>query len=302
MNKKYCISLDVGGTSIKSAIVSSDGKIIDHSISLIPIDSKGTSEKIIRTFVKPMSSLFQLAQSQKISIAGIGIGMPGPFDYENGISLIKGVDKYESIYGINLKDEFRNHLKLAADYPILFEIDAWSFVRGEAWQGAGNGFNRIIGLTIGTGLGSGFMINDEMVDTGAGVPKFGWIGGLKYKDGILDDQVSRRGIISKYLKLSGSQLKNIDVKEIAEKAETGDVHAAKTFEETGTILGQMLKPVAEIFQAECIIIGGQVAKSYHLFAPALKNEFQSAIKITQAKNIEQSALLGVSRFLFKNII
>jgi len=248
-----------------------------------------------------MADLFTLAHEKKLDIAGIGIGMPGPLDLEEGISLIKGVDKYDSIYGVNLKQEFRKRLGLIANYPIMIEIDAWTFVRGEAWQGAGKGFNRIIGLTLGTGLGSGFMADDEIVRRGPGVPYWAWIGGLKYRDGILDDQISRRGIISRYQKLCGYQAENLDVKDIAERTQSGDVHAKQVFKETGTILGQMLRPVAKEFQPECIIVGGQVAKSYHLFGPSLKDAFQLPIKIFQAKNIEQSALLGASRLLFKSL-
>jgi len=70
---------------------------------------------------------------------GIGIGMCGPLDLDEGIALIQGVDKYESIYGMNLKIELRKRLGLSLDYPIHFEYDSWAFARGEAWLGAGQG-------------------------------------------------------------------------------------------------------------------------------------------------------------------
>ena len=301
MENKFAIALDVGGTSIKSAIVSTDGQIIDQSNLITIIDSKGSSDKIINTFIEPIASLFQLAWAKKLGIAGIGIGIPGPFDCDNGVSLIKGVDKYESIYGINLRTEFRNRLNLEAHFPIMFEFDGWSFVRGEAWQGAGKGFKRLIGLTLGTGFGSGFMIDDEMVDTGPGVPSLAWIGGMKYKNGILDDRISRRGIITRFLELSKNPSINIDVKDIAKKADRGDTHAKFVFDETGEILGQMLKPVAELFKAECIVVGGQIAKSYHLFAHSITKELPHSIEVRQAENIKQSAILGAGKFLFNKL-
>ena len=299
--QKYSLSLDVGGTSIKSAIVADDGEILHESYCQTSIDSKGSLEEIIGTFSKVIAESFKLAKSTSIEIAGIGIGMPGPFDYENGISYIKDVDKYEAIYGVNLKKELRQRIDFTDDFPIFFENDAWAFVRGEAWQGAGKGFHRIIGLTMGTGLGSGFMVDDEMVDSGRGIPPLAWIGGLRWGDGIVDDRISRRGIIARYRELCHEKSEHVDVKEIAGRAESGEMYAITVFNETGAILGQMLKSVAELFRAECVIIGGKIAYSYPLFESALKAGFQSPIKIIQAKNIEQSALLGASRFLFKQL-
>lgn len=299
--KKYALALDVGGTSIKSAIVSNEGEIVQGSYSPTAIDSKGSSSAIIGTFSKVIDESFKLARSSNIEIAGIGIGMPGPFDYENGISYIQGVDKYEAIYGFNLREEFQRRIGLVDDFPILFENDAWAFVRGEAWLGAGKGFQRIIGLTLGTGLGSGFMVDDEIVASGTGIPPLAWIGGLPWGDGIVDDRISRRGIIARYQELCHEKFDQVDVKEIAERAEGGDIHALVVFRETGAILGQVLKPVAQSFQADCIIIGGKIGNSYHLLESALKDESQLPIKMTRAKNIEQSALSGASRFLFKQL-
>ena len=72
------------------------------------------------------------------------------------ILLKKGISpiKYDDL---NLKEEFKSRLQLTDNFPILFENDAWSFVRGEAWMGAARGYSRIIGITLGTGMGSGFL-------------------------------------------------------------------------------------------------------------------------------------------------
>lgn len=304
MNEMFAISLDVGGTSLKSAVVSSEGQILEDSLDHTPIDSSGPSEKIIRTFIKVMEDAFQTVRERQLDIAGIGIGMPGPFDYEKGISLIRDVDKYESIYGLNLKKQFKKRLGLSDHFPILFEVDAWTFLRGEAWKGAGKGYHRIIGITLGTGMGSGFMVDDEIVDSGPGVPKWGWIGGSKYKDGILDDRISRRGIIQRYRELRGERFEPCDVKEIAQKAHAGETHANAVFEETGAILGEGVKPFGEAFGAECIIFGGQIARSYPLMAGPLEKALQpvpSLEKVVPAENIDHSALLGASRFLFKGL-
>lgn len=304
MSTNYAIALDVGGTSIKSAIVSVAGTIIKESLRQTPINSKGSYDEIISTFVEPMAYSLDFAEKNKLSIAGIGLGIPGPFDFEKGVSLIQGVDKYEAIYGVNLSNVFRERLDVAADFPIFFEMDAWAFVRGEAWLGAGKNFQRIIGITLGTGMGSGFMINDEIVTEGPGVPPIAWIGGLSFENGILDDRISRRGIIHRYTDLCIPGEKNLDVKDIAELAQSGDSCAIEVFEETGKIIGEMTWPLAKEFGADCVIIGGQISKSCHFFLHAIEKQFKAVHLKTQlipAANIAHSAILGASRFLFKNI-
>ena len=302
MKIRFAICLDVGGTSIKSAIVSSEGRLVDGSMVRTPIASRGSAEEIIQTFIRPMTEALRCSGERNLAVAGMGIGMPGPFDYDGGISLIEGVGKYESIYGVNLRDEFKRRLALSRPFPILFESDAWTFVRGEAWMGAARGYGRVIGITLGTGMGSGFMIDDEMVDKGQGVPRWGWIGGSKYKEGILDDRISRRGILQMYRELIHVPTEGLDVKEIAEKARAGERSAVRVFQETGAILGEQVRPFGEAFGVECIVIGGQIARAYDLMSDPMQRALmpiQSLKKVTPASDIDHSALFGVSRFLFK---
>jgi len=304
MEDIFALALDVGGTSVKSAVVSSAGNVLDDSLSQTPINSKGNYEEIIGAFVSLQARLLEYARKEDIQIAGIGIGMPGPFDYENGISLITGLDKYEAIYGANLKHEFRKRLHLPADFPIFLENDAWAFVRGEGWRGAGRGYARFIGLTLGTGLGSGFMCGDDVVASGSGIPPLAWIGGLPYASGIVDDTISRRGILQRYRNLSAATANQIDVREVAMLAAAGDAPARQTFEETGRILGEILVPVVTQFRADAIVVGGNIAKSFHLMADAMSQPLYAApqrVKIARALNIEKSAILGAGRFLFKNL-
>ncbi|NOZ62391.1 MAG: ROK family protein [Calditrichaeota bacterium] len=298
MSEKIVIGMDIGGTSIKSALVTSSGKIVDNFIQLTPVDSHGDQQTILASFVEPMKNLFARARERNLKIQGIGIGMPGPLDAEAGIPLIKGVDKYESIYGVDLRREFRQRLHLPSDFPIYFEIDAWSFVRGEIWQGAAKSFRRVIGVTLGTGLGSAFFIGDEAVDSGNGVPELAWIGGLKYNEGILDDRVSRRGILRRYFEIKGSREDKIDVREIAQRALHGETEAITVFRETGEILGTAARTCVQEFSAECFIVGGQIARSFGLFALPLKQALNISIPVIQAKGIETSGVLGAAKLFF----
>lgn len=303
--QKYVISLDVGGTFLKSAIIGSDGSILDGSIQKVPINSQGSSEEIIGTFTQTLRNALEIAESQGITVMGIGIDTPGPFDFAKGISLMGrglGQDKFSSIYGINLRNEFMSRLGLKEDFPIIFEPDSWAFLRGEAWLGAAKGYNRILGITLGTGLGSAFMVNDEIVIKGLGVPGYGWLAQLPYKNGVIEDRISRRGILARYEELTGKSIRGLDVIDIAQKAMKKDRISLQVFEETGTILGKALNRICSDFKPESLVLGGQISKSFSLFAEPLKSQLRSIPsleRITQAKWIDLSPLYGVARLLFK---
>jgi len=300
--EKCALALDVGGTFLKSAVITSKGLILEKTFQRTPIDSQGSAETIVGTLTGVLKVALQVAEELGLGVVGIGIGMPGPFDYGEGISLMK--HKYASIYGLNVKREFVQRLDLEEDFLIRFENDAWTFLRGEAWLGAAQEYNRIVGLTLGTGLGSAFMVDDEIVIEGAGVPPHAWVGALPYDDGIVEDKISRRGIISRYRELAGNSFsKNEDVEGIALKGlESGDKNSLKVFDELGFTLARVMKPLLSDFKAECLVLGGQISKSFSLFEATLKKRLRSVPsleRVIRARLIDLSPLYGAAKLVFQ---
>ncbi|OAA31542.1 hypothetical protein AT15_05565 [Kosmotoga arenicorallina S304] len=300
---KAIIALDVGGTSVKCSLVSIYGKLLTK-LEIRKINSSGSKEEILDSFIKIIDELFCEAKRSGYAPAGIAGGFPGPFDYEKGISLISGVGKYEAIYGINLKTVIKERMKLPRNFPIVFEADSWAFLHGEYWTGTARNFSRVVGITLGTGLGSAFMIDGEIVQNKFGIPEYSWIGNVSYGRGILDDRVSRRGIIARYRELSKNRYEKIDVIDIASMAKRGDVTALGVFRETGEILGKALSAFLSSFKAELIVLGGGISKSSELIIPSLKNmlaEYGLFPMIRRAKNIESSAVIGAALYLVKKM-
>src|SRR4026208_1176786 len=93
------IALDVGGTSVKSAWVAPGGRVSGEP-AITPIDSSSEAEMILETFAQIIST--HLGQAQTSDFLGVALGFPGPFDYAAGICLIEGVEKYGSIYSVNM--------------------------------------------------------------------------------------------------------------------------------------------------------------------------------------------------------
>jgi glucokinase len=300
MNTEYAICLDVGGTSIKSAIVDSNGLLYDETYKLIKIDTQGEKDYIVGVFTSLINAYIDYLKFKSIKPLGIGIGMCGPFDYEKGICLIPPhLHKYQSIYGLNVKSVIQSSTGIE---NTVFENDAWTYLRGEVWVGAARGFNRVIGITLGTGLGSAFYCNGDIVSTGKGVPPDGWIGGLPFRAGIVEDFITRRWILARYAELT-KDASSIDVVDIAELAFKGDKTCQSIFKEMGERLGEVVAPYAKDFKVECIVFGGQIAKSFSLFKDALNKTLQNIPtlkKITDAQYIEKSALYGAAKLIFKD--
>lgn len=288
---KSIIAIDVGGTSLKWSIVSPDSSDISLSQKCFQkdtIDSRGTAESIICSFAQTIESGLKKAVDIGIKIGGIGISMPGPFDYKAGISyMTELVQKYQTISGINLKSEFIKRLQLTSFFPIKFYDDGDMFLVGEAMYGAGKGFNRIIGLTLGTGIGASFMVNGKVVIDAPGIPPKKGVWAIPYRNGIVDDYVTRRGILKKYREFAGKQASDIDVKELALMADNGDTIALRVFECLDEMLCEILHPILTNFQSDCLVFGGQISKSFHLFSKHMQKVLG---KLPRVKIISTSSL------------
>lgn len=305
INENTClVALDVGGTFLKWTIVNLihiDSAVSRECLRRLPINSEGQAETIIRTFTQVIQVAFEEANARKLAVRGIGVSMPGPFDYEKGISSMQ--HKFRAIYGVNLRREFTVRLKLRDSFSIRFTPDPWAFLIGEAYFGAVKNCHRLIGITLGTGLGSAFMVNKQIVLGGRGVPPEGALWPLPYKGTTVEDSVSRRAILDRYQALSGRSPENFDVEDLTGLASGGDKISLRVFEELGTTLGKILEPVTSEFKAECVVFGGGISRKFSLFKRPLRRELQvlpHLKKVVPAKLGDLSALYGLAREFIKD--
>src|SRR5258705_3610586 len=154
----YYLGIDIGGSHFSGALIDANTKLIEFaSYKKEEVNSNGTSKEFIECFEGLIEKIINSDERFTIeSIAGVGISMPGPFNYELGISEINGVKKYDSLFGLNLKQEIK---KIIKNTPVFFLNDAASFAKGEYSVGAAANSSRSIILTLGTGFGSTFLID-----------------------------------------------------------------------------------------------------------------------------------------------
>lgn len=283
MENPKVLGVDIGGTHITVALVDlSTGSVVPQSAKRETVDSCATANEILQTWAK----VIKAGLGEKYaSNTCIGVAMPGPFDYQNGISLIKEQNKFKALYKVNIKEELAKCLEIMPS-NIRFINDAASFLQGEIYSGAAKGYKNAIGLTLGTGLGSAIAIDGEARDAAL------W--NAPFLGGIAEDYFSTRWFVSKYKALTGHEPSG--VKELADGA-SEDPFARQIFNEFGRGLAHFLADIIRANRGEVVVLGGNIAQAYHLFEHHLTSGLQAYhlnLPVKLALLNEHAALIGAS--------
>lgn len=290
--KNYFIALDVGGSSIKSALVDNLGNVITN-ISVRDSLANKDKNTILKNFIEIIEFHISEGENLGVNIEKVGIAFPGPFDYEKGISLIRGIGKYESLYNINLKDELET---LLPELEFKFKNDAHLYALGECNFREGKIFNKILCICIGTGIGSAFIENKSLLYEGENIPKEGWIYDTPFKGSIADDYISTRGL------LRIAEDNNIAIstgKELYELACNNDKKALNVFKSFGKNLKEFMELYVKKCNIEAIVIGGNISKAYEFFKEDLERMCSdNNVTILISEDSTESTLIAVP-MLFK---
>lgn len=298
MDKYIAVGADIGGSHITSAAIDlRTGTILRNTIAERAVNNQAQASTIIDTWSEAVAESMAGVPSDKIK--GIGFAMPGPFDYVKGISYIKGVAKYENLYGFNITDAISSSLNVDDGIMIRFINDASAFAVGEAWAGSAKNFRRSLAITLGTGFGSAFIADKIPIVDGPLVPKIGCVYHLPYKDGIADDYFSTRWFLKRYREKTGKELSG--VRELAALADS-DSFVKSLFTEFGDNSALFLSPWLKKFEAEILVIGGNISHAWELFGKVfrerlVKEGWKGEVALSVLK--EDAALLG-SAYLFND--
>jgi glucokinase len=270
-------AVDLGGTHVTGATVDVGSGTVSAPVR-VSIDPHDPRDELL-------AAIARAAQVARIDgVDRLGLAVPGPFDYEHGICTIEGVGKLDSLRGVDLRQELAAVLELEPD-RIRFLNDAEAFTRGEVWLGAARGYDRVIGVTLGTGLGSAFLDRGTAVRTGDAVPPGGELYPEQFRGAPVEDRLSRRGILARFGR------PELDVVDIAALAHEGDAQAQDVFNEFGSELAEFLTPWVFSYAADRVVIGGSISRAWDLVAAALES-----LPAVQAQHIDDAPLFGAARY------
>ncbi len=281
------LAFDLGGHHVTAAVIGPDGLPL-LSVTT-PLQAPCSMGLLLSEIEKTGRKATELFDKRKGPPVGLSIAVPGPFDYERGISLM--THKYPEIYGLDLREHLAGYFSVKPK-QVLFLNDAEAFLIGEAVC-AGLSSNRVVGLTLGTGIGSAFLENGVVIREDHRVPTEGAIWNLPWLNGSVEDVLSTRAICDAYQRATGASL---TVKEISHLAST-NATAKNVLVAFGRDLGLIADSVCANFQPEYIILGGGIARSAPLYLDAMADGL-SVINpsIVVSTLFENAALYGAAHF------
>ena len=288
MRDNSVVGVDIGGSHITAALVDLEAHaIVSGSGMRRSINSKAGAEDILDLW---SSTIADCMAYDPDATKKVGIASPGPFDYEKGICLIQGLDKYETLYHLNIKESLAHRLDMEPEQIFLMN-DASCFLKGEVFAGAARELRSAIGVTLGTGLGSALYKEGRIID--------GDLYQLPYKQGTAEEYLSTRWFTGQWEQKKEDKVKN--VKEIGDRAAT-DPDARELFREFGNNLGEALSLYNNRHGTANVVVGGNIIKAWDLFAGetmrVLKANFPE-VSLIKAIRGEEAALLGAGSLCSK---
>lgn len=286
---EHCVLVyDVGGSHISAAVFDRESC---HLAGVIR--ASYPSEQTTETFLNVLHSLGAMAAQGQAGIRGASLAMPGPFDYDAGISRMQ--HKLPYLYGFDLRQALAAHLGCPPS-RVRFLNDAAAYLMGEIAAGAARGVSRVVGITLGTGVGSAFAVDGREVREGTGVPAGGEIWNVPYEGGIVEDQISTRALQKSYKARTGQDREVAAIAAVAAR----DPVAAEVFSEFGRNLGLALRTVLSSFGPLVVVLGGGIARSAHLFLPAAQGAMGSLAQLRISALGDDAPLIGAGAAWFEN--
>lgn len=275
MDNKNIIGIDMGGTNVRAGLVCDNE--LTHIISK-RINSQVTSDEVLQQLFSLTDELIDN------SLESIGIGVPGLVNAEE--KMVYDVVYIPAWKKIPLQQLMQDRYQI----PVYVENDANCFALGEYYFGKGRGYHSMIGLTLGTGLGSGLIINQKLyAGKNGGAGEFGMI---DYLDKTVEYYASGQFFDNVY-KINGE--------EVFKKATEGNTDAIKMYEEMGTHLGNAIKTMLYSLDVELIVIGGSVRFAFPYFSATMWQQiktfgFQKAVEHLkiEVSQLENSGILGAA--------
>ena len=292
-SRRFFVGFDLGGTHLKYGLVDGSGRIIQESHVETP--------KSMKSLLLTVQDIWRALRDQKDhDIHAAGFGFPGIFSLRE--QKILQSPNYPDIDNFPLIPSLSQFI----DVPFCMNNDANMAAYGEYKCGAGQNTHSLILLTIGTGVGSGIILNGRIWEGACGFA--GEMGHLMVNpegepcncgsQGCLETEVSAPKIVKNYLALRPSQ-DDITAEEVSHRAHDNDMAARQAFAEAGRYLGIGLSLAINLLNPEKILLGGGVMEAGEfLFSPAMEEAAKRSFKASfQCCQIERATLGNKAGFI-----
>ena len=297
--EKRCFGVDIGGTTVKMGLFTVDGKVTDKWE--IPTRKEENGKYILEDIAKAVKERIQRDTLTLEDIAGLGIGVPGPVK-EDG-TVLKCANLGWGVF--NVADTVR---ELTGIENVKVGNDANVAALGEMWQGGGKGYNNLVMVTLGTGVGGGVILGGKILtgSNGAG----GEIGHIRVnyeekdvcgcgKTGCLEQYASATGVVRLAKKALEKKEKkttlvadDLSAKAVFDAAKAGDELAMDIVEKFGFYLGMALAHISQVIDPEVFVIGGGVARAGQIIIDEVSKNYEENVMFALKNKAFKMAELG----------
>ncbi len=307
---RFVLGIDIGGTNLVVGCVAEDGGAL-HALTSAPTHAEAGAKDVVDRLVALVNQCMTQARHELpgADIVGVGVGAPGPLDTKSGVVLLT-----PNLGWVNLplRQIIRDRLNLTA----ALDNDANCAVLGEWWVGAARGSRHAIGLTIGTGIGGGIILDGRLyhgasdvageighttIDTDGRRCKCGNYGCLEaYASGpniaLRAIEAIEAGAETRLPEYVGGDMKKITAQTVYEAAHDGDELALEVVNDTARFLGAGVANLLNLFNPEVVVIcGGVTLAGDHLFTPLRRETARRAFKpAVSACRIVPGELVGTA--------
>jgi len=280
-----CIGIDLGGTFIKLGL-------LDRQLAVTAQDRRPTpaagGQAVIDAMADAAEDLLASAGVRKSDAAGVGIGSPGPLDLDAGV--IIGTPNIPGLRGVALREELTRRLGL----PAALDNDANLAALGEFLVGSGRDVRHMVLLTLGTGVGSGIVVDGELLHGGHGIGAE--VGHMIVRPGGRPCGCGQRGCLEQYASAGhlarharrmiedegrGGRLADVlaekgdlDARDVQQAAAAGDPTARRAWDEAVAALADACVSLARVLDPDLIVIGGGMAAAGEALMGPLREQYR----------------------------
>jgi glucokinase len=315
------VGIDLGGTNFRLALVSLQGKILarwERATASMPDQAT-----MLSTLATDLAKAGEEAQSQGWEVQGVGIGVPGQIRPQEGLVVFA-----PNVPALN-ECPLVPLLAPQVNWPLFLENDADLFALGEHWLGAGVGHLHMLGITLGTGVGGGLILNGQVWAGTQGTA--GEIGHMTVDPegrkchcgnrGCLETLASgfwtvtwvkeqlAQGASSWLRELYEADPDAIEGQTLVVAAQQADPLARKAFDRVGRSLGLVIANVVHLMGISRVVIGGRFARAWEVFQYSLEEELHrrltlfppEAVSVCPAQLGDDAGLVGAARLAWQAV-
>lgn len=299
MSKTYAFGVDIGGTTIKMGLFETNGKLLE--MWEIPTRTEADGKFILNDIAQAVDDKLKEKKISTLDVEGIGLGVPGPVGPDG--TVFKCVNLGWDVFNVE------HRLSVLTGLRVKAGNDANVAALGEMWQGGGAGYQNIVMVTLGTGVGGGIIIDGHILPGINGAA--GEIGHLPVEDnqpetctcgnqGCLEQYSSATAVarsVQRYLdehpeaETSLRSVQNIEAKDVFDAAKQDDKVALELTERACAYLGKGLAMIACVVNPEAFVIGGGMARAGEILMESVRRNFkQKAFHASRETEFKEAKL------------